>query len=823
MYTYTDQQSYFTGYNSPNQYQNYSTSPNSTVPSDSLDWPFLDNIDPALCSTKEYKHILKEISRIFVRATIIDLGSPPRMIKLFRILQIVITKLSSKCNKCYDEIEDLRQKYRILQQKYENAKHRPAKVENVNADRCPICQNPFRTLQHLDLHVFSKHPEVSTLWQAIRTPQPPGAFAFPWQKAQSITSTVYPQSTQNFNEQPVQNLLEDFRKKLADDQKESKKQMQEWIGKKMSKVESKIEDLQQTAKNEIIESKMNVGEKIQKKEKTRHKKKQTEPKRRKHHQKGEFNTEKPFYPPENQKSQKPSSQPQMQQPQTQPSQPPFQPSQPPIQPSQPPFQPSQPPIQSQNNLPQQQQIQPQPQPPQSSPDNDDVHNFSEPSNGFDNGDNGDNNENKPSLPSENSEAGSIVSLEATSNINFQSPPLKLEATGSDAEYESAPPYEDFNGSGQNSIHSHVSGNSNNGQNEDFNLSQNSEINGHQPTPNVTHHTGKKHTPTTTTNGHANQNFDHKIEPDDYDFNGEDSNLTNTNIHIQQLPDSLSNSQGGGGSGSVFSHPSIHGETVDDSNFVTSYVQPPKNSFVIETEDEEPFNDRKSDGGDVYTKQLDTLNTSDLYKATPPQGRSRLRHSSSAGDKSNSSNVQPPKPLSQNNTKMDQKENDYEYSYSEDRKFPTGFNNDEFEEGEIYLNDDQNALKNMGHFDNNDDLINKNYDDYNDEFDQYDEDAMVNGYGGEFEDVDGLNEKVGGNGFSNTRDDGTINSSFNIDSPPQQDLPEFSDSQSARNDRFRNKNMMNSPSKSSSKKFRKETYQKEDLNQMYNDIIQSDEY
>lgn len=831
MWDSPSQQPYLGGYISPNQYQNFpiSNNVNSSTAVDSLDWPFLDNIDPALCSTREYKHILKEISRTFVRTTIINLGTPERMVKLLKILQIIITTLSSRCDKYADEIEDLRNKYRILHKKYENASNKPSKVQNIIADRCPICQNPFKTLQHLDLHVFSKHTEVSTLWQAIRTPQPPGAFAFPWQKSHSITSTVYPQSTQNYNDQTVQNLLEDFRKKFFVEQKESEKQMQEWIDKKMTKVESKIDTLQQTAKKEIINTKIGLDDQIQNKSNYHRKKREKE--RNKNHRSKQpksnsnvFDTQNPFnqfngqqnvqyQPPQNYQTQPSSQNNQHNQPNNQTSQTNKQSSQQNDQ-------------NSSNNQPNQANDQIyQNLSDQKSPQKDQQEPANQPIKFYDNGSNHSNSNkdiDSQQKPLQNSVSGSIVSLEQTSNTNFISPEPKTVASGSDAEYES-PPEDDQNRQQPSKPPTTMSGSQS--QSDGFQSNQkvqNPELNGTQNSENSQKRYSEPsefnmsqssdvYRNQVTDNNRQNADFLTPQKKDDrnrYDndgvYNEDYSNGSNrSNRYYNDNPNGDNfkyNDYNDYDEGEIVED----GEIVDDGNFVTSYVQPPADSH--NDDDEEGVYNIKSDASDNYTKQLENLNDSDLYRATPPPGKALLRHSSSAEERKET-------PVIKNHKEID---DDYEYYYSD---VPNNFNN-------------FNNNNNLQHFDKNDDLINKNdeYDEYLENLDHINSGDVVSGIVG---DVDGgfnedeIHHVTDGKRFNDTRDEGLMGSSFNIDSLPQPDLPDFSDSPSAKKPKFGKKTTNSNKSKKEankpSEKFRKETYNKDDLAQMYNDIINSDEY
>ncbi|KAK8835240.1 hypothetical protein M9Y10_039658 [Tritrichomonas musculus] len=777
-------------YYSPNRYQSPVNYSSTAIPIDSLDWPFLDNIDPGLLTTKKYRHILKEVSQKFSRTTISKLGPPHRTIKLFQILQAVISTLSHKYEKSKDLIDELQQKNRILQHNLTSANKNPRIIKKVVGNKCPVCQKDFDTLTTLDLHIFTKHQEVSTLWQAIRTPQPPGAFAFPWQKSYSITSTMYPQTTQTSQNQVNMNLIEDMKKNLTVEQKEAEREMKEWIDKKMNKLESKMDSLQKTVKKEDLSSTESSDERIIRR--SHHKKKES-PKVDDSNKK-KINTEHPFNPPKKADQISPQKQ-TFETPKKSPTK-------------------SHSRRHKKTDKPKQKEQQSQPVISPTKIENPAV--------------------NQGQIQLEKpSNSGSVEQLDQTSNFNFLSPAPKTAISGSDAEYESAPIQIENNIQNSNGIEKVESegGVPKMAQNDDVNDSQASSSSPIQQ---------------------INQDsFRQPPYENEDDVQHEEEELNDQN-RIESLSE---------------------GEICDGGNFVTSWVRPQSDNDNVNENYNDNYDDYnrqneynedecvKSEGSDIYSKQLDKYNTSDLYRATPPPGKSLIKHSSSAGpekparkqergeeeEKSYDEFVISTKKSSSNklNNLNDLKEGEYEYSnYSNaEPKFPSGFNKASSSNSDHQIHhDDQFVLNHQ-----EDDF----HYDYDDNYDKEDFEQNEGTFGGTFgDDVNDVYGDEGENyqgqyyeedlkdGFDQNYEEeffenesGLIDGTFDIDSPPPADLPEFSDSAPAKKGGIsRRQNRYDSPSnkvksKFPSEKFMKEAYskssrQKEDINQMYNDIINS---
>lgn len=216
------------------------------------EWAFLDLVDPLSLSIPRDLKLIKSVSKQFARATVLKLGSMSRMEKLLQVLQIVIRVMSKEGQKRKETIHALQQKLKTKSKSKTTAEKCPTvKTVKVIACRCPVCQVGFKSLPFLDAHVFSKHPEVAALWQAIRTPQPPGAYAFPWTKSYSMHSSMLPPNTgtvHSFNEATVQQMFDEFKRRYETERKNSEQQTHTMIKREMEKFTAKMEDLQTKAR-----------------------------------------------------------------------------------------------------------------------------------------------------------------------------------------------------------------------------------------------------------------------------------------------------------------------------------------------------------------------------------------------------------------------------------------------------------------------------------------------------------------------------------------------------------------------------------------------
>ena len=216
----------------------------------SSEWAFLDLVDPPSLSVSRDLKLIKSVSKQFARATVLKVGSPSRMEKLLQILQLVIRVISKESSNRKEKIRNLQQK---LQSRGRCVEQRSPTVKTVKvvACRCPVCQLGFKSLPFLDAHVFSKHQDVAALWQAIRTPQPPGAYAFPWTKSYSMHASMLPPNSgtvQLFNEATVQQMFDEFKKRYENERRNSEQQTHTMIKREMEKFTAKMEDLQSKAR-----------------------------------------------------------------------------------------------------------------------------------------------------------------------------------------------------------------------------------------------------------------------------------------------------------------------------------------------------------------------------------------------------------------------------------------------------------------------------------------------------------------------------------------------------------------------------------------------
>lgn len=241
-----------TGYTQFQQQPQYQTT--------NSEWSYLDGIDPLSLSLPNDLKILQKVSKHFVRTTVLNVDTTERMQKLLQILQLVIKEISSKSSKRKQKIKSLKKQLAAKQDKQcKQKQQKEAQVVQIVACRCPVCQLGFKSLPYLDAHVFTKHQEVATLWQAIRTPQPPGAYAFPWTKSYSVHSSILPPNSgtvHTFNEDAVLKMMEEFRKRYETERRASEKETHTMIKKEMAKFTAKMEKMKLKATEVVPPAKL---------------------------------------------------------------------------------------------------------------------------------------------------------------------------------------------------------------------------------------------------------------------------------------------------------------------------------------------------------------------------------------------------------------------------------------------------------------------------------------------------------------------------------------------------------------------------------------
>jgi hypothetical protein len=78
------------------------------------------------------------------------------------MLQVVVRRL-------VDRNAKLERKFRKAKEK--TSTDQKSEESGLLCYFCPICHKAFRSITYVDSHIFTHHPQSSTLWQAIRTPQ----------------------------------------------------------------------------------------------------------------------------------------------------------------------------------------------------------------------------------------------------------------------------------------------------------------------------------------------------------------------------------------------------------------------------------------------------------------------------------------------------------------------------------------------------------------------------------------------------------------------------------------------------------------------------
>ena len=248
------QQVQYTQYEKPVQYSQREDPESS--------WKFLDSIDPLALSVPHDLKLLKTISKQFVETVVLNIDTQSRMQKLLQILQMVIRLLSAKSTKRKQKIRTLQ--HELSSRGSHGTPKSSSKTVKIIACRCPVCQLGFKTLTYLDMHMFSKHKDVSMLWQALRTPQGMGSVALPQSPLQSpapapVTPPPAPASPQGVDQATMQRMFDDFRRQYENERRDSDMQAQAMIRQEMQRLAAKMDDLSNQARAEAEARQMPAG------------------------------------------------------------------------------------------------------------------------------------------------------------------------------------------------------------------------------------------------------------------------------------------------------------------------------------------------------------------------------------------------------------------------------------------------------------------------------------------------------------------------------------------------------------------------------------
>lgn len=146
----------------------------------SMDWNFIDSIDPSDLAMSMDKDTIRQITSQFLGAVSFTVQHPTRLLRLFQILQIILKQMKDMNSK-------LKKALRLSLGKNEKLKEKNKKLRSITHSgvQCPVCHKVFSEMKYIDVHMFARHPEQSAVWQALRTPYYPG-----------MTKTYDPLSTQ---------------------------------------------------------------------------------------------------------------------------------------------------------------------------------------------------------------------------------------------------------------------------------------------------------------------------------------------------------------------------------------------------------------------------------------------------------------------------------------------------------------------------------------------------------------------------------------------------------------------------------------------------
>ena len=206
----------------------------------SFDWSFVDSIDPHILKFKPDAKLMKALSSQISKAPFAPLDNPQRAQKVFQITQVLLDSSSESNEKCAATVKDLKSEIQRLKSEIDELKREP---KGVIGNRCPCCLKVFESLAYLDVHFFSKHPQLAIVWNIVR--QPKSIAMNSTQLAAALEPFVQHESESN-----IPSVLKQIHSQLQVGQQLSEQKVLDLISEKMSTFENRFEELQSTLRRD---------------------------------------------------------------------------------------------------------------------------------------------------------------------------------------------------------------------------------------------------------------------------------------------------------------------------------------------------------------------------------------------------------------------------------------------------------------------------------------------------------------------------------------------------------------------------------------------
>lgn len=229
-------------------------------PSMGINWSYISQIDTSDLMLKNNRSKMKIILQDFLNTTNFD-GVPSHLAAhLFIILQIIIRTMiknhKKRDRKLANQIEkndflktQIQELKSDIQSTFNDSIHPNTeliKTINLPPKRkssviCPICKHSVPSLNQLDIHVFSSHSDLSSVWQILRTPHYPGLTNDPTLKLIAATD----------EDTNLKQAVQDVEKELLYQQKSYELKIKNYLKKKSLKLNSKLDQMSHELNNNL--------------------------------------------------------------------------------------------------------------------------------------------------------------------------------------------------------------------------------------------------------------------------------------------------------------------------------------------------------------------------------------------------------------------------------------------------------------------------------------------------------------------------------------------------------------------------------------------
>ena len=198
-----------------------------------IDWNVINAIDPSDLLLSRNESTMQLILTDFLKTPNFDNVPLQIMSKFLSILQIIVDNLYKTKNKLTKKNKKLTKENIALLNKCNKCMKKNAPI-NLVGHSCPVCYKSFLSPQYLDMHIFTHHSDLSSLWQSLRTPH------YNVLSHLNKTSQIK-QNDDSINESKLRQTFKTLSEQFINEQEISNERIKQYFNKRLSEVNDKID------------------------------------------------------------------------------------------------------------------------------------------------------------------------------------------------------------------------------------------------------------------------------------------------------------------------------------------------------------------------------------------------------------------------------------------------------------------------------------------------------------------------------------------------------------------------------------------------------